>query len=625
MKILAIQDLTPGATILALAAIALFAAMLRLDAVTAKYGWLDQPAWALRLEGTLVPVSRAVLPAAVSWGRVETGYAGADPINYLKYAREMRHFYQAHVREPVFLALTRLMLRVTGGRDIAVSFASALSSTLAVLATFLLGAAVSSRAAGLIAAAALAIELDAVTWSADGWRDDTFMLFVALCGWAFVRLLTRPTPAMAVTAGVVAAGACLTRITALSFVLPALLWIALRRSANRANSHLPTSSVPVSAGIGSRRAAAITATLATLLVVPYLINCARETGDPFYAINYHTRYYRAAEGLPQDHNVGAFRYVTGKLHARPISTVDTAAVGILVFPFTKKWSGFRPWSSHLASLLQWLAIVGLILAWWSPVGRFLWLMLVTSLVPYAVTWPLGGGGEWRFTQHVYPFYLSAAASAVVLIARSIRRLASRRFDVRLLFTRRRLTGMIVCALVLVTGVTLYWALPYFVVREALAAGEPVSIGLGSRDDVFFRSNWSAPKGAGNVFVRTAVGDRVSIRLPLPLRDEHQLTLRMDGLDTDDPAYQPKVTVFLDNHAVGQVRFQRDPARVGAYRMRIPAELAGRSFSRLDLVASHSVRAADAGPRFAWLSAETRVAFYLWYVRVEPRPTSPHVP
>lgn len=586
-------------TILTLTAITLFGGLLRLDALTVKYGWLDHPRWAVRLEQAALPVSNALRPEAVPWGYVEKPYVGGDPINYLRFAREMRHFYQAHVREPVFLALTRLMLWVMRGSDIAVSYASLTAATLAIIATYLLGRAAHSRAAGLIAAAALAIELDAITWSADGWRDDTFMLFVALSGWAFIRLRQNPSWRWGVAAGVIAAGACLTRISSLSFVIPSLVWIALR------SSHRVWRSTAIAAGVTA------------LLVSPFLINCWRATGDPFFAINYHTRYYRAAEGLSPDESVGALAYVGRKLRDRPVATADTAGVGLFVFPFTNKWSGFKPWSRGLAWVLRSFAVLGLILAVTSPDGRLLWLLLVTSLVPYALTWPLGGGGEWRFTQHVYPMYLVAAGSAMVSLVEAIRRLTTRQVQWRALLRGPRVKQALACASAIFVGWILYAILPYFVVREELAAGEAVSVGVSDRDFPFFSARWSEPNGSGNVLVRVAAADRVSIRLPLPRPVEHTLTLRMDGPEVPDPSYQPRVTVFLDNRTVAQVRFKNDPARVGAYRVTIPRDLAGRTFSRLDLVASHTVRADQSGPRFAWLPGETPVAFYLWYVRVEP--------
>ncbi|MGB2715683.1 MAG: glycosyltransferase family 39 protein, partial [Vicinamibacterales bacterium] len=209
--------------------ITLFGALLRMDALTVRYGWLEHPKWAMQLEQSLLPVSTSLRPAAVPWQRVERPYIGGDPIGYLYFARNWRHFYQAHVREPVFLAMVHFMLWVMHDSDIAVSYASLIGGSLAIFATYLLGRAAHSDAAGLIAAAALAIELDAIIWAADGWRDDTFMLFVALAGWGYIRLLQKPFWRWGVASGVIAAGACLTRITSLSFVIPALVWIGARR------------------------------------------------------------------------------------------------------------------------------------------------------------------------------------------------------------------------------------------------------------------------------------------------------------------------------------------------------------------------------------------------------------
>lgn len=608
------------ATILAITAITLFGALLRLDALTVKYGWLDHPAWAVRLEQALLPLSSTLRPEGAPWARVDQPYVGGDPINYLRFAREMRHFYQAHVREPVFLSLTRGMLWVMRGSDIAVSYASALAGTLAIVATFLLGAAAWSRAAGLIAAAALAIELDAVKWAVDGWRDDTFMLFVALCGWAFVRLLQRQTLGWAVAAGVIAAGACLTRISSLSFVVPALVWIGVREWRGHAGgtATAPGGKIPNATRRMLALPAVVSACVTLVLVAPFLINCWRATGDPFFAINYHTVYYRAAEGRGPDESVGAIAYVTGKLRERPISTIDTAGVGLLVFPFTNKWLGFNQWSTWLGPALRWFAVAGLILALWSREGRLLWLILLTSLAPYALTWSVGGGGEWRFTQHAYPYYLVAAGAAMAILGGAAVRVVMRRAELASWASRRRLRQAAAFALIVALGWVLYVTLPYLVIHEALAAGDTVSVGVSNRDLLFFDSKWSDRSGSGNVVVRVAVADRVSIRLPLPRQTEHLLTLRMDPPQIADPAYQPKVTVFLDGHTIGHVRFDFDPQRVGAYRMTVPRGLAGRSFSRLDLVASHTLPAAQAGPRFAWLPGDTPVAFYLWYVRVEPR-------
>ena len=117
---------------------------------------------------------------------------------------------------------------MSGGRDIAVSYASAFAGTLAILATFLLSVAIGSRVAGLAAALALATEYQAIAWS--------------------MNVSSRqPSRLDAIVAGVAAAGACLTRISSLSFIVPALLWMVAmpgpvpRRIATRTESSIPRS------------------------------------------------------------------------------------------------------------------------------------------------------------------------------------------------------------------------------------------------------------------------------------------------------------------------------------------------------------------------------------------------
>src|SRR5687768_16850109 len=137
----------PGLAALAAALlITLYGALLRLDAFTGKYGALDHPAWARVVTHDIAPLARHLRPSGVQWRREPRPYIGGDPITYLQYAREMTTFYQPHVREPVFLATTRLGLWALDDQDAGISLASAAGSLLAILATYLLGAALVSRA-----------------------------------------------------------------------------------------------------------------------------------------------------------------------------------------------------------------------------------------------------------------------------------------------------------------------------------------------------------------------------------------------------------------------------------------------------------------------------------------------
>jgi hypothetical protein len=250
--------------------ITVFGGLLRLDAFVGKYGTLDHPAWARIVTHDIAPLAASMRPSSVVWGREPQPYVGGDPINYIRFAREMKGFYQAHVREPVFLALTRAGLWALGGQDAAVSLASLVGSVLAVYAAFLVASALLSPLAGVLAALLLAIEYEAITWAPDGWRDDTFTATVLFAAWALIRLRQRPSAANAVLAGGLCGISCLTRITALSFVTPALVWLVADGSAPARRE--------------KAKHAALAFGVLGIVVAPYVISCAIATGDPLYDI-----------------------------------------------------------------------------------------------------------------------------------------------------------------------------------------------------------------------------------------------------------------------------------------------------------------------------------------------------
>jgi 4-amino-4-deoxy-L-arabinose transferase-like glycosyltransferase len=586
--------------VLAAVVTCVYAGLLRFEALVANYGHLGQPRWSRSLEAHVVPLVHHLRPASIVWGPVSNPYVGGDPINYIRYAREMRHFYQAHVREPMFLAITRAFLWLSDGREIAVSYASAFGSMLAVLATCALGAVYRSRTVGILAGLALATEFQAIAWGMEGWRDDTFMMFVTFAAAAFVILYERPSRGAGVVAGLAAAAATLTRITALTFVVPALLWVALFAARELRRE--------------ARRAAATAALVSTVLVAPYLINCWRETGDPFYALNYHTKYYRAAEGQPSDEPVGALAYASAKLVSRPVTTLDTAAHGLISVPFSNKWTGWTAWHEAVGPVLKWSAAAGMAVAIASPRGRLLLLVLFASLIPYALTWSVGGGGEWRFTQHVYPMYLVLAFTAIAVIPRAIVSLVRKgRAGVEVSRTHVWRASAAAAAIALVW--LAYWSAPVSIARETLATEGAVSIVAGDRDAVFFTGDWSDPIPDGaNVTVRVAQSVLTSVHVPLRESD-YTLTLRMDPPLTPDVAQQPRVTVFVNRRQLAQLDLTRNRVRMGTYRMRVPRE-AVSAWSRIDLLATHTVPAGDAGEPFESLAPHTPVAFRLWYVRLE---------
>lgn len=568
--------------------IALYGGLLRLDAFTGRYGTLDRPAWARIMTRDVAPVAGRLRPSSVKWGRVAHPYVGGDPITYLEYARAMTSFYQPHVREPVFLATTRLGLWATDDQDAGISLASAAGSLLAIFATYLLGAALISPLGGLAAAAVMAIDYNSITWAVDGWRDDTFTAAFLLSAWAMVRLYDRASFGNALLAGFTAGAACLTRITALSFVLPALFWIAM-------------------AGRSERRArlayGATALVIMTALVTPFLVSCAIATGDPFFAINYHTSYYRFGEGLPIDQPMSAAEYLRQKFASHPVATLDIAVNGLFVRPFSMAWHLFDIWIKGLTAALSAAALAGLAMWPFSARGRLMLVMLLGSLVPYAFTWNISGGGEWRFTMHVVPVLAVAAAGAIAAALQALR-------------TRppMRPTALRAAAVAAASAaaVALYMALPWFMAREAIARGEAATLEADERGRVFYRQGWSKAHAEGLANVRVSRDARTSVHLPLPKKRSYEVVLRLDPVA---PERQDRVDVLFNQQLVGRIRLTWDPQRVGAHRVYLPIQWVKVGDNELTLVPETRVTAGSAGPRFAWLDPADTVGVRMWYVRV----------
>lgn len=385
---------------------------LRLDAILVRYGPFDRPHWLAETEiHTRERIEGLLRPHAFSWAKIAVPYVGGDPINYLGLGRVMASFYAANVREPMFPASVRVWLRLLDDHDVAVSFASATFSFLSIVVTWWLGRMTYGAWVGLLAAFGLAMDKDAITWAADGWRDDTVMFFTVAVAVALLAVARTPTWPRALPLGLCVAGAVLTRVTLLSMVVPGLLIVlALGRGGWPARL----------------RAAAIATVLAIALAGPYFYNCWTVFGDPLYAINVHTGFYRARAGEAGHREpMSAGTYLRTRAVADPIGTAKTAAIGLFWFPFQNKWIGFDYWYLGLRRFLMGMAALGLVLLAGTRRGLFLWALLLATLLPYAFTWSIPGGGEWRFTLPAYPFYLVAAALALVTTARRLPAFAAR--------------------------------------------------------------------------------------------------------------------------------------------------------------------------------------------------------
>jgi hypothetical protein len=594
------------------ALIVVYGAALRFEALTSSYGTVDSPAWLRALQERAAGHPHVLHPSIVYWDPVPLSphrnappsrYV-SDPWTYLQFAREMRWFYQAHYREPLIPFLTRTALWLLNDQDIAVSVVSTCFSISTVLVVYLLGSLAFSRWVGLGAAAATAIEYHLISEDVAGGRDVAFTFAVAACTYAMLRYWRSPSTRNAVLIGLAASGACLVRITSVSFLIPgmALLFFMTKRPWK----------VRVK-GLG------VAAAVATLLVGPYLVSCWYVFGDPLYALNFHARGFQVTERMKVDGPPSAMAYVAGKIVARPYRTLHTIAVGMTSYPFGNKWDGFDRWVPGLGGWLSAAALAGLLLFASSWPGRLLLLVLTCSLVPFAATWQLAA--DWRFTQHAYPFYLIAAFFALVEAARWVGTgSAVRMFSAGNRPSWRTAGGW----LLLVGGVAagtwmMQRTLPWLIARESLGLGDAVTIAAGDGDHAFFVEGWHAPLTTGGVTARIGDGSRSVVDLPLPRVDDYTMTLRLDPAPrpTDAAALLPTVRVLVNGSPLGDVPLRWTPGRVGAYDIAVPRSTLQAGSNRLVLtLAPGSPDTSPDGRRLARGLSDAST-FSLWYVRVRP--------
>lgn len=534
---------------------------LRFEALVTRY-WEPQgaPSWALHARDRFASLH----PGSFAFTAQAKPYEG-DPFAYLRFARATRGFYDAHVREPLFLAAARLGLRLSGGQEIGLNFASAFFGTVLVGATLLLGARAASPWIGVAAAALLAIDRHAVGLSVEGWRDDTYASLAILTAWALLGLLREGARQRALLAGTLCAAACLTRLTALAFLLPAWAFIALW-------------------GQGGRqprlRALGLCAGVTFVLVAPYLVNCAVAFGDPFYAVNYHAANFSQRAGLSEGGPTGVAAFLASL--QGPFERLDTLWLGLTSVPFASKWTGFRNWSPSLGPALAWTAAMGLLSWTLRTEGRFLLVLLGGLLLPYAMIWEIPGGHNWRYTLPAYPLYLIAACAVCGRIAQ--------------LVVRRSLTSLgkeaLQIAGIAAAGLLLANVFQYARVVEDVRRGRGARIEAGPRDGLILTDGWSWPEREGNIRLRHAQRGAGLITLPLPGGMDLAVRLRLYVRGRSG-----RVAVDLDGAPLATLDAP-EGLQIGDYRLVLPsARLTGHR-ARLRL---------EAAP------GET---IFLWYLRLE---------
>lgn len=508
--------------------VTLVALSFRFEALAIGYWGGESPDWADALASEI----RELRPGAFEHTQTLRPYEG-DPFSYLTIARSMGPFYEPSAREPLFPWLTRLALSLAGGRDIGISFLSALSSTLVCLAIFGLGSRLLSPWTGLLAALLWAIDWEVILFSVQGWRDDLFSLEVAVCAAALISLHLKPSRRCAAVLGIAGGLTLLTRLSALTFLIPGLLAAVL----------LPG---PVSRG-DRARAAGESALWMLLLAGPFMAACAIGFGDPFHAVNVHAAFYsrRAGQEGVSSNVMQLFSTLLS-----PWRFLETGFAGLTSYPFSIKWTGLGALFPGLGEVAKGLALASLPILLWRREGLIAIVVFVCSILPYAWTWNIPGGGEWRFTLPIYPLYLVSAAVAGETLFRTasgLLRKASRRQSA-VNAGRYLVTGALL-------AVSFLWVsrwLDWLRVAEEIGQRRPALIEPGWQAGFFFKSGWTWTRPAEKAAAALA-GSEGYVRLPVPEGVGARVVMRLGSIQQSG---RP-VEIFLGQRRLGSVSGSRD--------------------------------------------------------------------
>ena len=229
-----------------------------------------------------------LLAAYVRWDellRVSGTLLSPDAHDYREFAGKMKFFsatgfYSAQfgIREPFFISAANLFFMLTCPSDTHLRLVSSIFSVVVVYLTYRIGREWFNEATALIAAFIMAIHPYVIALSARGLREELFTTLLLLFIYYGHIKTSLSSRSRAVTCGVIAGCMLLTRVECLPLLILTLAcYLFLLRQ--RWNA----------------RMAAATLVIAIVLVLPHLYNTYTRYGDPFYAINQHTRFYANIE------------------------------------------------------------------------------------------------------------------------------------------------------------------------------------------------------------------------------------------------------------------------------------------------------------------------------------------
>jgi hypothetical protein len=313
----------------------------------------------------------------------------ADVRSYLDRAQSLSlfGFYDASFREPLYVAIVGIFLWLFGGQGIGILIQSLFFSIAVLPLAYLLAIRVANRWWALAALLPITLHEWLILEAPSGYRMSTYAFFVlAFTGWVFLGK-SRSWHTDAAVTGILGSAVCLIRLSGLSLVLPLLVLKAWERRRQE-----------------NWKAIWVSALVILVLIGPFLVNCYREHGDPFYAVSFHTQFWLDAERTERaERPVSLTRYL---LDRDIVDLAKGTLKGLTFLPIRTFWRGLArfPWMN---ALIVAAGILGLLVVLKTRY-RFLTVAYLTHLLPFAYIQNFPSGEMPRFVMPAYFFLVLAA-------------------------------------------------------------------------------------------------------------------------------------------------------------------------------------------------------------------------
>jgi len=311
-----------------------------------------------------------------------------DAITYRILALKATHFFDSDFREPLFVFLIKLYIKVFGNEASTLRYLTVFLSIISIYLTYVVGRGMFRLYfIGLASAFLMAINSYLIFMSVHLLRLELFIICILLL---FYYLFVRKgdTIQRHILVGISGAACSLTRITSLSFVIPFILFSAWRNKSSISKCLLSIA-------------------ITIIIVLPHFVNNKRKFGSYTYSVDIHAKWYRNYEfkdkpGFPTSKEleknsyagspVTSYQYIFG-LHS--LGTVFKRSVkGFFKIFFQRRFFGHN----YLLFCLYLLGLCSILMT----EQRFLVGTMIFMIGPTAF---LVGtlAIDKRLVMHLYPF------------------------------------------------------------------------------------------------------------------------------------------------------------------------------------------------------------------------------